>query len=129
MSSSNDSPPVEFHLPLKPKDYHLLAALCTGPLHGYGLVKALEEQTDGLISLAPGNLYRVVRRLERDGLVEAAPDAERPEVEPAHEREEQRIYYRVTPLGRRVVAAETERMRALVRQADSLGLSARSGSG
>jgi len=32
-------------------------------LHGYALVQAMAYLTDGLVALAPGNLYRVVKRL------------------------------------------------------------------
>ena len=97
------------HLPLKPVELHLLLALAEGELHGYGLVQAIAERTDDLIRLEPGNLYRVIRRLLKVGLVaesrrRAAPDLD----------DERRRYYRVTGLGERVTAAELRRLRALV---------------
>ena len=97
------------HLPLKPVELHLLLALAEGELHGYGLVQAIAERTDDLIRLEPGNLYRVIRRLLKAGLVaesrrRAAPDLD----------DERRRYYRVTGLGERVTAAELRRLRALV---------------
>ncbi len=99
-------------LPLDAREYHLLFALHGTPMHGYALSKTLEQRTGGLIRLAPGNLYRVVRRLLREGLVVEARDV----VTPAHE-DERRKYYRLTELGRLVLAAEADRMRVLVEEA------------
>lgn len=92
-------------LPLKPVDLELLLALAGGDLHGYGLVQAISEHTDGLVVLDPGNLYRVIKRLLADGLV---AESDRREVD------DKRKYYRITPLGGRVLAAELHRLRRLV---------------
>lgn len=99
------------HLPLKPVDLQLLLALAAEERHGYGLVQAIEEATDGLVKLDPGNLYRVVRRLLAEGLV-AESDRRAPEPEG-----ERRRYYRITALGQRVLALELRRLQALVRTA------------
>ena len=98
-------------LPLDATEYHLLFTLHGEPMHGYALCKALEQRTGGLIRLAPGNLYRVIRRLLRQGLVVEARDAA------AADADERRKYYRLTDLGRVVLAAEAERMRVLVDEA------------
>ena len=97
-------------LPLKPLELQLLLALAEQELHGYGLVQAIAEQTDGVVALEPGNLYRVIKRLLADGLVaesdrRAAPGADG----------ERRRYYRITALGQRVLAAELRRLQALMR--------------
>ena len=92
-------------LPLKPVELHLLLALVDGDLHGYGLTLAVAERSDGLIRLAPGNLYQVLKRLLADGLVAEAPRA-------ASDDSRRRLY-RLTALGGRVAAAELERLRAL----------------
>ncbi|MGD8328283.1 MAG: PadR family transcriptional regulator [Acidobacteriota bacterium] len=102
-------------LPLSAKDYHVLMVLLDDESHGYGMVKEIEERTDGRISLEAANLYRVIRRLIRDGLVAEADRRATPETE----QEERRRYYRITALGREVVALEAERMRALVDEARS----------
>ncbi|MBK6458999.1 MAG: helix-turn-helix transcriptional regulator [Gemmatimonadetes bacterium] len=96
-------------LPLKPVDLQLLLALGEQELHGYGLVQAIADRTDGLVSLDPGNLYRVIKRLLADGLV--AESAARPVPELGEER---RRYYRITPLGGRVAGQEVRRLQALV---------------
>ena len=97
------------HLPLKPVDLELLLALADDERHGYGLVQAIAAHTNGLVELDPGNLYRVVKRMLADGLVAEAGQRSVPD-----EGGERRRYYRITPLGKRVLAAELERLRALV---------------
>lgn len=94
-------------LPLKPVDLELLLALSDGDMHGYGLVQAISEHTDGLVVLDPGNLYRVIKRLLADGLIaESGSDAT--------DAGDRRKYYRLTPLGGRVLALELDRLRNLV---------------
>src|SRR5215204_4942698 len=99
---------TEEFLPLKPVDLEVLLALATEDRHGYGLVQQIAEHTSGLIVLDPGNLYRVIKRLLTDGLIDESP------APPAAAGEERRRYYRITPLGGRVLAAELERLRALI---------------
>lgn len=101
--------PANDFLPLKPVDLHLLIALADGDQHGYGLVQAIEQATGGLVRLDPGNLYRVIKRLLDTALV-----ADAPRRAPSTPGEERRRYYRITPLGRRVLVAELRRLESLV---------------
>ena len=78
-------------------------------LHGYGLVQAIADRTDGLVTLEPGNLYRVIKRLLADGLVAESERRVVPELD-----DERRRYYRLTALGGRVVTAEIRRLQTLV---------------
>lgn len=100
-------------LPLKPVDLQLLLALAKEELHGYGLVQAIAEGTDGLVQLDPGNLYRVIKRLLADGLVGESP------VRAAADGAERRRYYRITALGQRVLAEELRRLQTLVARPDA----------
>ena len=50
------------------RDYLILFALADGPLHGHGLLKQLEAEANG-VPFDPANLYRSLRKLERDALV------------------------------------------------------------
>lgn len=109
-------------LPLKPVELELLLALADEERHGYGLVQEIAKRTNGLVRLEPGNLYRVIKRLLADGLVEEA--SRRPAPDLAAER---RRYYRLTPLGGRVAAAELHRMRALLASAPARALVRRLG--
>ncbi len=97
-------------LPLKPVELLVLTMLSAGDRHGYGIRQDILEHTDGHIELEAGNLYRTIRRLELDGLVDES--GRRPA---ADNDDERRRYYRLTPLGRKVLAAELERLRVLVR--------------
>ena len=97
-------------LPLKPVDFQLLLALAEGERHGYGLVQAIAEHTQGIVTLEPGNLYRIIKRLLADGLVAETDRRAVPELD-----DERRRYYRLTALGGRVLAEEVRRLEALVR--------------
>jgi len=97
---------------LKPIEALILMMLTTRDRHGYGLRQDILEYSDGSIELEAGNLYRHIRRLEADGCL--TPSGRRP----SPDDDERRIYYRLTPLGRRVLAAEMLRLRSLVRLAE-----------
>lgn len=105
---------VSTQIPLSPQDFHILFALNGGDRHGYRLVKEIEQQSGGLIRIEAGNLYRCVRRLIRRGLVSESDSRPAPESD-----DERRRYYRITDFGERVLAADTARMRAIVRAADA----------
>jgi DNA-binding PadR family transcriptional regulator len=104
-------------LPLKPVDLELLLALADEDRHGYALVQAIAAHTGGLVVLDPGNLYRVIKRLLADGLIVDADGSDTPD--PGADR---RRYYRLAPLGRRVLAAELDRLRALVQSPATRGV-------
>lgn len=103
------------HLPLKPVELLILTMLGAGDRHGYGIRQDILDHTDGRVEIEAGNLYRHIRGLEDEGLVMDAPA-------PRAETDERRIYYRLTALGKRVLAAEMLRLRALVRLAESSGI-------
>ncbi|MEQ1823801.1 MAG: helix-turn-helix transcriptional regulator [Fimbriimonadaceae bacterium] len=50
-------------------DAMVLAALQVGPLHGYGIVRAIRERSEGVFKLGEGQLYPILHRLEEDGQV------------------------------------------------------------
>ena len=110
--------PVSF-TPLRPVELLILTVLGSGERHGYAIRKEVLEYTDGRVSIEAGNLYRYIRSLEDDALVSDVPAR-------GADTDERRIYYRLTPLGRRVLAAELERLRSLVRRAEAQGIIARS---
>lgn len=96
----------ETTIPLAPRDLLILAVLAEGDQHGYGIIKAVEERSEAAVLLDPANLYRVLRRMRRDGWIE--------EVE-AEDDEGRRRVYGVTPLGRRLLTDEVERLDRLLR--------------
>jgi DNA-binding PadR family transcriptional regulator len=107
------------YLPLTPQQFHILLALVDGHRHGYGIIRDVEERTDGALRLGTGTLYTALARLEDLTLVdESARRAA------AHEDDRRRKYYQLTALGRAVLQAETDRLNALVRHARRKGLTA-----
>lgn len=94
---------AERFLPLKPQDLHILTVLSAGNAHGYGIMRIVEDETNGRVRLEVGSLYRLLGRLLDQGLIgEVAP--------PDDETDARRRHYGITPLGRHVVRAETRRL-------------------
>ena len=100
---TSSRPDVAGHLPLRPVEFLVLAVLVESDLHGYGIVQQIVERTAGRVRVAPGNLYRVLDRMMDRGLLSEAD--RRPAGNTGDER---RRYYRITDLGRGVVAAEAD---------------------
>jgi DNA-binding PadR family transcriptional regulator len=89
----------------------VLLALASRPQHGYGIIRDVEERSDGQTVLQTGALYRTLRRLMRDQLIEPC---EAPAGEGGDPR---RRFYRLTRAGRQEMDAEIARMARLVRAA------------
>lgn len=85
---------------LRQVDFLVLAVLHDEPLHGYGIVQAIDRVTDGRVQLRPGDVYRVLYRLHRDGLLTQVGRRSAPA------GNERRTYYRITKLGRQAAADE-----------------------
>lgn len=100
--------PTDPITPLKPRVFLMLLVLTQGQRHGYALKEELRSRTDGGLDLGPGTLYRTLRSLLEDGLID---ECEGPEIERDDER---RRYYQITQLGRDVAAAEAARLATLV---------------
>jgi DNA-binding PadR family transcriptional regulator len=83
--------------------YFILAALLEGPLHGYGIIKRVEELANGELHLRAGTLYAALDRLADQGLV----IADREEVVSGRLRR----YYRLTPEGVTALTAEAAQLR------------------
>jgi DNA-binding PadR family transcriptional regulator len=99
-------------LPLTPLAFQVLLALADSERHGYGIIREVETRTDGLIRLRTGTLYTLLQRLLQERLIEES-DA-RPEPEDDDDR---RRYYRLTALGKDVLAAEARRLESLIGEA------------
>lgn len=103
---SKESVPYQ---PLTPAVFHILLALAEGEKHGYAIMKDVEAQTGGSIRMGPGTLYGSIKRMLASALIEEADERPDPELD-----DERRRYYRLTGLGQRVAAAESERLRRAV---------------
>jgi DNA-binding PadR family transcriptional regulator len=106
----DENPDAERFLPLKPNWFHILLSLANEEQHGYGIMQEVLERTGGKIRLWPATLYGTLERLLEEGVIAEAN--RRP---PADEDDARRRYYRLTALGRRVLAAESIRLEDLVR--------------
>jgi len=102
-----NDPNVETFLPLSAPVFHVLIAMADGDKHGYAILKEVEERTGGKVRLSAGTLYAIIKRLLNDGLIEEI------EERPA-EDDERRRYYTLTAFGRKVAAAEAQRMEDMV---------------
>jgi DNA-binding PadR family transcriptional regulator len=105
---------VDKALPLTPAVFHILLALADGERHGYGIMLEVEAMTEGRVEMGPGTLYGTIKRTIKAGLIVESDDRPDPELD-----DERRRYYRLTAFGRRVLAAEVERLTALVDIAQS----------
>jgi DNA-binding PadR family transcriptional regulator len=114
----------EKHLPLAPRDLLILSVLAEDPLHGYGIIKAVERRSQSGVLLDPANLYRVLRRMRRVGWIEDVPalagepppsngSAETPVA--GRNSDARRKAYQITTTGRTILAAELARLERLLR--------------
>jgi transcriptional regulator len=84
-------------------DALILATVEHEPMHGYAIMEALQERSDGALDLPTGTLYPALRRLERAGHLRGEWDSV---------GGRQRRTYRLTAAGRRSLAAERTEWRA-----------------
>ena len=92
-------------------DALVLAVLADEPQHGYAVIEALRDRSEGAFELAEGTLYPVLHRLEDDGLLSSAwSDA-------AGRR---RRVYRLTRRGRSALARGREEWSSFARAVDAV---------
>jgi DNA-binding PadR family transcriptional regulator len=99
----------ESFLPLKPNWFHVLLSLADQEQHGYGIMQEVLDRTEGKVRLWPATLYGTLKRLIEAELIEESASRAAGDDDP------RRRYYRLTRLGRRVLAAESRRLEDLVR--------------
>jgi PadR family transcriptional regulator PadR len=80
-------------------DTLVLKTLAAGRLHGYGIARAIEEATEEVVVVEEGSLYPALYRAERKGWVEAEWGVS--------ELGRRAKFYRLTPRGRKQLAAQT----------------------
>ena len=97
-------------IPLKPHWFHIMLSLAGGEQHGYGIMQEVLTRTEGKVRLWPATLYGTIKRLIEAELIEESDVRPAPELDDARRR-----YYRLTPLGKRALSAECERLQELVR--------------
>jgi DNA-binding PadR family transcriptional regulator len=106
---------VESYLPLHPDTFRILVILGEGERHGYAVVKELETDGSRPGRIMPANLYRRIRTMRDNGLIEETEGDVDPDLD-----DKRRKYFRVTTLGRDVARAEAARLKSLVDRAAGL---------
>jgi DNA-binding PadR family transcriptional regulator len=96
--------------PLPSAAFQILLALSIEDLHGYAIMRQVEEQTGGRVRLGPGTLYSSIQTLVEEKLIEeVALNQDTPS--------ERRRYYRLTSAGRKVARSEADRLADMLRVA------------
>ncbi len=98
--------------PLPAAAFQIMLALANGDLHGYAIMRQVEEQTGGRLRLGPGTLYSSIQALLEGKLIEEVERSEDIEV-----HSERRRYYRLTVAGRKAARSEAEKMADVLRVA------------
>jgi PadR family transcriptional regulator PadR len=80
-------------------DALILKTLSWGERHGYGIARWIEEATGRAVEVEEGSLYPALYRMERRGWIEAEWGTS--------ELGRKAKFYRITPKGRRQLAADT----------------------
>lgn len=102
---------------LTPAVFHILLALSGGELHGYGIMKQVETDSQGKIKMGAGTLYGSIKRMLDAGLITEGDTRIDSELDDAR-----RIYYRMTGTGEKALADELERLQSIVALAQKLEL-------
>lgn len=98
--------------PIPSAAFQILLSLADADLHGYAIMRQVEEQTGGRMRLGPGTLYSSIQGLLEEGLIE-----ELDRTADAKGGRERRRYYRLTSSGRKLARSEAERLADLLRVA------------
>lgn len=95
--------------PLTPAVLHILLALSLKERHGYGIMKQVQADSQGKVKMGPGTLYGSISRMIKAGFIGESDKKKDPEMD-----DERRIYYKITGLGQKKLAAELDRYREVV---------------
>ncbi|SRR5229473_5514439 len=85
----------------------ILRTLLAGPAHGHAIAKHIQRSSEELLQIQTGSLYPALHRLEAKGWI--APSWE------LSKKGKRARFYRLTPLGRRQLAAEQSKWDAFSR--------------
>jgi len=85
------------YLPLTESTYYIMLTLVE-PLHGYAVMKKVEEISKGTVKVGPGTLYGAFTSLEKEGLIVKVKE------------ENRRKSYVLTPKGKNVLMDQIKRL-------------------
>lgn len=96
------------YVPMTETGFYILLCL-REEMHGYSIVKKVEDLTNGEVLLSPGTMYGSLSKMEKDGLITFVRE------------EEKRKIYIITELGREILSLEMKRIRRLYRNLQEVG--------
>jgi DNA-binding PadR family transcriptional regulator len=85
------------YLPLTESTYYMMLTLVE-PLHGYVVMKKVEEISKGTVKVGPGTLYGAFTALEKEGLIVKVKE------------ENRRKSYVLTPKGKKALMNQIKRL-------------------
>jgi len=95
--------------PLTPAVLHILLALANEARHGYGIMKQVQADSQGRVTMGPGTLYGSISRMLDAGLIRECTAKAAAEVD-----DERRVYYTITGLGSKALQEELKRYQDVV---------------
>jgi len=98
--------------PLPAAAFQILMSLTDDDLHGYEIMRRVEEQTDGRTRMGPGTLYSSIQALLDAGFIAEVASRGEEGLNDARRR-----YYRLTAAGRKAARGEAERLADVLRVA------------
>jgi len=87
-------------------DLLVLQSLVLGPAHGYTIARLIQQRSDDLLQVGQGSLYPALHRLETRKWIASFWGTS--------ENNRKARYYRLTPLGKRQLEAETNKWKQVV---------------
>ena len=102
-----NAPPLEGEMLQGTLDMLILRTLSVGPAHGHTIAYAIERGSEDVLEVEHGSLYPALHRLEDRGWIASFWGTS--------ENNRKARYYRLTPAGRKQLAAQTSRWDELVR--------------
>ena len=72
------------------------------PIHGYGIMKAVQEATDQTIDIGPATMYTTLKKLRHAGWIAEAGE------------EDSKILYKITDSGQKILNENFERKKKIV---------------
>jgi DNA-binding PadR family transcriptional regulator len=101
-------------LPLTPAVFHILLALAENEKHGYAIMKEVEVNSNGQMTMGPGTLYGSIKRMLELSLIEESDERPDPALD-----DQRRRYYQQSTFGAKVLKAELDRLNYLIGVAKS----------
>lgn len=97
---------MKAYLPMTETAFYILLSV-SEPRHGYGIIKYVDELTNGRIQLSSGTVYSTIMKMQKDEIITIYSDSARKTV------------YEISPIGRKLIKKEIQRIEKLYHDAKS----------